>query len=94
MSRAAVLCVFFLALLHFGAGRPTSEQDIPSQIVTILSALTQKEFGHGNPWLRQAHAKQHGCVQATVQVLPNLPAHLAQGTYFDDNFSVNHYDFF
>ncbi len=50
------------------------------EIVNIMANLTQQQYDDGNPWLRMAHAKQHGCVIATLTVNSDLSTELAQGT--------------
>jgi len=52
-----------------------------NQIVSLLQQSMQNQYQSGNPWLRQAHAKQHGCVRGFMQPDANLPAELAQGIF-------------
>lgn len=81
----AVLVLTFAAAFVFAQNPYTppipdpSEQGKINQIWRGIQDLMNQAHAKGNPWLRMAHAKQHGCVQAFIQTLPNLPPYAAQG---------------
>jgi catalase len=51
-------------------------QDIIQTAVRIVD-----QYRESTRYLRDAHAKAHGCVKAEVQVLPELPGELRQGVF-------------
>lgn len=56
-----------------------SEAGKINQIYGGIQDLMTQAHNKGSNWLRMAHAKQHGCVRAFIQTLPNLPPYAAQG---------------
>ncbi|MGF0242458.1 catalase family protein [Rhodococcus sp. IEGM1300] len=58
------------------AGEAAMTQDIIQTAVRIVD-----QHRESTRYLRDAHAKAHGCVKASVQVLPDLPADLRQGVF-------------
>ncbi|WP_160106416.1 catalase family protein [Pseudomonas izuensis] len=57
-------------------GEATMTQDIIQTAVRIVD-----QHRESTRYLRDAHAKAHGCVQAEVQVLPELESDLRQGVF-------------
>jgi len=73
-----VLLVFSLFCLAVATA------DDPDVVISnILASETQSQFslGESGQWLREAHAKQHGCVQAYVTPLDGLSPDLAVGIF-------------
>eukprot|EP01102_Stenamoeba_stenopodia_P017039 TRINITY_DN6049_c0_g1_i1.p1 TRINITY_DN6049_c0_g1~~TRINITY_DN6049_c0_g1_i1.p1 ORF type:complete len:374 (-),score=74.68 TRINITY_DN6049_c0_g1_i1:118-1239(-) len=78
----APFAVLLLSALAFSASAYQVGDDPEiDTIVEIFTNLTQQTYASGFPWLRQAHAKQHGCVRAIVTPLANLDPTLAQGVF-------------
>jgi outer membrane murein-binding lipoprotein Lpp len=80
-------CILALLVVSASAQNPytpptpdPSETAKINQIWSGIQDLMNQAHAKGNPWLRMAHAKQHGCVRALIQTLPNLPSYAAQGT--------------
>ena len=57
-------------------GEAAMTQDIIQTAVRIVD-----QHRENTRYLRDAHAKAHGCVKAEVQVLPQLPGELRQGVF-------------
>lgn len=57
-------------------GEAAMTQDIIQTAVRIVD-----QHRESTRYLRDAHAKAHGCVKAEVQVLPELPGELRQGVF-------------
>ncbi|KAA0958130.1 catalase family protein [Pseudomonas sp. ANT_H12B] len=57
-------------------GEATMTQDIIQTAVRIVD-----QHRESTRYLRDAHAKAHGCVKAEIQVLPNLAGDLRQGVF-------------
>jgi catalase len=57
-------------------GEAAMTQDIIQTAVRIVD-----QHRESTRYLRDAHAKAHGCVRAEVQVLPELPGELRQGVF-------------
>lgn len=79
------LVTAWLAWQHSGAvsadeqipdGESAMTQDIIQTAVRIVD-----QHRESTRYLRDAHAKAHGCVRAEVQVLPDLAAELRQGVF-------------
>ncbi|KAA0996289.1 catalase family protein [Pseudomonas sp. ANT_J12] len=79
------LATAWLAWQHSGAvsadeqipdGESAMTQDIIQTAVRIVD-----QHRESTRYLRDAHAKAHGCVRAEVQVLPDLAAELRQGVF-------------
>jgi len=73
----------FLALLILVALVALCNADTGADVSAIFATETQLQYSKGvdGQWLREAHAKQHGCVRAFVTPLPGLPSNLAQGIF-------------
>lgn len=59
---------------------PPAESAAIAEIEAMLVAFVRGRARRG-PARRDAHVKAHGCVRAEVDVLPNLPEHLARGVF-------------
>jgi len=59
---------------------PLKDQADIDTIVNLFHNSTIAQFQAGEPWIRHAHAKQHGCVRAYVSPVSNL-GNLAQGIF-------------
>lgn len=59
-------------------GEAAMTQDIIQTAVRIVD-----QHRESTRYLRDAHAKAHGCVKAEVQVLPDLATELRQGVFSD-----------
>lgn len=57
-------------------GEAAMTQDVIQTAVRIVD-----QHREGTRYLRDAHAKAHGCVKADVRVLPELPDELRQGVF-------------
>ena len=66
------------ALEQIPDGEALMTQDVIQTAVRIVD-----QHRENNRYLRDAHAKAHGCVKAEVQVLAELPAELRQGVFAD-----------
>jgi len=58
-----------------------NENDDIAAIENLFYTPMQNQYKQGMAWIRQAHAKQHGCIKGTMYVKPNLPSALAQGIF-------------
>lgn len=76
-----IIVVFLIIGLACGVLSAVQGEDQKIQQVTdnLLDLMNQQYYNHGNNRLRMAHVKQHGCVRATLNVVPNLNPTLAQG---------------
>ncbi|WP_347901456.1 catalase family protein [Pseudomonas purpurea] len=63
---------------HIPDGEAAMTQDIIQTAVRIVD-----QHRDNTRYLRDAHAKAHGCVKAEIQVLPDLPPELRQGVFAD-----------
>ena len=61
-----------------GEALQENEEQIAREIADAIAARIQQGR---RPALRDAHAKAHGCVQATFRVEDDLPPQLAQGVF-------------
>lgn len=66
---------------------PTFEQ-VPDDEAKTIEDLTQAmreiietTYAEGGHAIRSVHAKSHGLLQGEIEILPNLPAELAQGAF-------------
>ncbi|KNC53835.1 uncharacterized protein AMSG_12288 [Thecamonas trahens ATCC 50062] len=74
----AFVALFALAL----ASAVAAGQDVPSVVQGIFEHSMSNQFSQApSNWLRQAHAKQHGCIRGHLQVADNLPAELEGGIF-------------
>lgn len=56
------------------------------ELVTgLVNAMQEKNFGHHRRGYRGTHVKTQGIVKGSLEVLPNLPAHLAQGLFSNES---------
>jgi hypothetical protein len=62
-------------------GVAAAPKAIVDSIIALFTDSTNKDHSEHNPWLHQAHAKQHGCVSARVTVKTGLDPRLAQGMF-------------
>lgn len=61
---------------------PPGEASAIQTIVSTIQQIQKALYGAGQrPALRDAHAKAHGCVEATFRVRANLAARLRQGVF-------------
>lgn len=80
-----VLATAWFAWQHSGA--VSAEEQIPSGETAMTQDIIQTavrivdQHRESTRYLRDAHAKAHGCVKAEVQVLPQLSADLRQGVF-------------
>ena len=61
-----------------GEALQENEEQIAHEIADAIAVRIQQGR---RPALRDAHAKAHGCVQATFRVEDDLPPELAQGVF-------------
>jgi hypothetical protein len=57
------------------------EAETCEQLVKTLLGISETTFKDGGHALRSVHAKSHGLLRGVLQVLPGLPAVLAQGIF-------------
>jgi hypothetical protein len=57
------------------------EAELAEQITRTMLGISQKTYADGGHAIRSVHAKSHGLLKAEFEVLPNLPAPLAQGLF-------------
>jgi catalase len=57
------------------------EQQTADAISSTMSEIAQKTFADGGHALRAVHAKSHGLLKGSFEVLPGLPPSLAQGLF-------------
>lgn len=85
-----VLCLAFSALSVAAVGAPSlhpqevvpqTEAQDTHEITNIIEAGVRAQFQRDGLATRDAHAKHHGCVNATVRVLERLPAAYAVGVF-------------
>lgn len=61
---------------------PPGEAEATQKIVSMIEQQVSTAYAGGQrPAMRDAHAKAHGCVRATVTVRPGLPKQLRQGIF-------------
>ena len=66
---------------------PSVEQPAPDEHLTfdelsrVMQHITRTMAGHYRHAYRPVHAKSHGVLVGALEVLPNLPEHLAQGLF-------------
>ncbi len=75
-----IISLVFVALSNSFAAAITPQQG-GQQIVQYFTSETKQQASQGETWLRMAHAKPHGCVQAYVTVNENIPSSLQQGIF-------------
>jgi len=75
------LCLAFSALSVAAVGAPHPQEVVPQteaqdihEITTIIEASVRAQFRRDGLATRDAHAKHHGCVNATVRVRDRLRA--------------------
>jgi hypothetical protein len=80
MQRLAALALLGLLLV---ISIPLVSADAGDTVTSIFTSETQNQnkAGLSGEWLRNAHAKQHGCIQAFLTPLDNLSPALAQGIF-------------
>lgn len=57
------------------------EQQTADAISSTMAEIAQKTFADGGHALRAVHAKSHGLLRGNFEVVPGLPASLAQGLF-------------
>jgi hypothetical protein len=57
------------------------EAEIAEQITQTMLGIAEKTYADGGHAIRSVHAKSHGLLKAEFEVLPDLPAPLAQGLF-------------
>ncbi|MFI6317151.1 hypothetical protein ACIBG8_06515 [Nonomuraea sp. NPDC050556] len=57
------------------------EDDLVRQVVQAMLEANRQVAAKHRHGLRDAHAKSHGVLAGELQVLPDLPGHLAQGLF-------------
>src|ERR1700709_2160935 len=57
------------------------EKQTADAIAKTMIEIADKTFADGGHALRSVHAKSHGILQGTFEVLPGLPSALAQGLF-------------
>src|SRR5687768_17233279 len=60
---------------------PLDEVEDIRRTVAALRQLLEQASAKSGEFRRDVHVKSHGCATASLQVLPNLPAELAQGLF-------------
>src|SRR3989338_4898170 len=90
MGAALALLLLALTALVAAHGRPQGGDkevgDVVQQVSAIFTQSMNNQYRNPPPGypaglLRQAHAKQHGCLRAEVRVHQDLPAAFAQGVF-------------
>ena len=64
-----------------GESIPAGEAEAINTVTNLIHAQVQADADKTGHAFRDAHHKQHGCVRADFEVLPNLPADLSQGLF-------------
>lgn len=57
------------------------ETETAQAIVATMRKIQERTFADGGRALRAVHAKSHGILKAELEILPDLPAVLAQGLF-------------
>lgn len=60
---------------------PDGEAEMIASLVDLMSARMQKQYSGAKRMLRGVHPKDHGCVTATFEVLPDLPPDYRVGVF-------------
>jgi catalase len=60
---------------------PVDEPQDIQRVLTALRRILQQKAERSGELRRDVHVKSHGCALGRLQVLPNLPAELAQGLF-------------
>jgi len=60
---------------------PADEAANIDAVFTIFSESMAAQYSEGDEWLRQAHAKQHGCARGYLIVNAGLPSPLDRGIF-------------
>jgi hypothetical protein len=60
---------------------PSGEAASITHIASVFSSLMTAANNKGDPWLRNAHAKGHGCVRAYLNISSKLDPSLQQGIF-------------
>lgn len=55
--------------------------NLPAEMANIMMEEMLVRYKQGQPWLRTAHGKQHGCLRALLHVPDDLPADLKVGLF-------------
>ncbi|MCB1173775.1 MAG: catalase family protein [Leptospiraceae bacterium] len=61
-----------------------NEAEITAQTKEMLLSVLKEKYPAGTSARRDAHPLAHGCVRASFQVLPDLPANLAKGVFYKE----------
>lgn len=57
------------------------ESETGKELAQTMRSIQEKTCADGNHALRPVHAKSHGLLYGEMHILPDLPAHLAQGLF-------------
>lgn len=57
------------------------EDETAAELAKTMISIARKTFENGGHAIRAVHAKSHGILHGTFEVLPNLPPVLAQGLF-------------
>lgn len=67
---------------EIGERAEPGEADTDQLMADTIAAYIKRRYAEGRrPAMRDAHAKQHGCVRATFDVAPGLPEELRHGVF-------------
>ncbi|MBD1550859.1 catalase family protein [Pseudomonas typographi] len=61
--------------------KPDDEDQTIAEMVEVLRSISQTTYASGGHALRSVHAKSHGLLKGTFEVLGGLPAEYAQGAF-------------
>ena len=78
--QAQRLLILF-SFLTYVLTQTTTTAEGATDVIGYFTQETQTEAGQGQTWLRMAHGKPHGCVQATVNINSALPSQYQQGIF-------------
>lgn len=60
---------------------PDDEAKTIAGLIEAMREITETTYANGGHAIRSVHAKSHGLLMGEIEVLPNLPAELAQGAF-------------
>jgi hypothetical protein len=60
---------------------PDDEAKTIASLIEAMREITETTYANGGHAIRSVHAKSHGLLMGEIEVLPNLPAELAQGAF-------------
>jgi len=60
---------------------PDDEAQTTQALTEALRGIMETTYADGGHAIRSVHAKSHGLLQGEIEILPNLPAELAQGAF-------------